>query len=122
MPAPVSRRKFLGSAASAGAGACLGLSATAGPIRAASAATATPAAASVKPAGEWPVWEASDENALLDVLRSGKWGRGTGTRVKEFEVALAHRMQAKHCIATSSGTTALLSSLGALGIGPGDEV
>jgi dTDP-4-amino-4,6-dideoxygalactose transaminase len=45
-----------------------------------------------------------------------------GTRVKEFEAALARRLQAKHCIATASGTTALLSSLGALDIGPGDEV
>jgi dTDP-4-amino-4,6-dideoxygalactose transaminase len=31
-------------------------------------------------------------------------------------------MQARHCLATSSGTTALLSALGALNVGPGDEV
>ena len=29
---------------------------------------------------------------------------------------------AKHCLATANGTSALLTSLGALGVGPGDEV
>jgi dTDP-4-amino-4,6-dideoxygalactose transaminase len=61
---------------------------------------------------------------LIDVLRSGKWGRtgAGGTRVKEFEALFARRMGAKYCVATSSGTTALLSAIGALNIGPGDEV
>jgi dTDP-4-amino-4,6-dideoxygalactose transaminase len=31
-------------------------------------------------------------------------------------------MRAKYCIATASGTTALLSAIGALNVGPGDEV
>jgi perosamine synthetase len=44
------------------------------------------------------------------------------TRVKEFEAAYAAMTRAKFCVATSSGTGALLTALGALGIGPGDEV
>jgi len=124
MPDAVTRRRFLNRAAAAGAGLCL-----AQPISAAGPGTMSKGSAGVapqaagKPYGEWPVFDSRDEEALLDVLRSGKWGRTAGgTRVKEFEAAFASLMQAKHCIATSSGTTALLSALGALNVGPGDEV
>ncbi|MCX6954119.1 MAG: DegT/DnrJ/EryC1/StrS family aminotransferase [Verrucomicrobia bacterium] len=119
MSPPVSRRKFLGSAA--GASLALGL----GRGSAAETSASTPAAAPItKPVSEWPLWDNRDETALLDVLHSGKWGRTAGgaARVKEFEAAYAARMKAKFCVATSSGTTALLTSLGALNIGPGDEV
>ncbi len=70
----------------------------------------------------WPVWSDGDEKGLVNVLNSGNWGRLTGDRVGLFEKTWAEKMQAKHCIATSSGTTALLTTLGALNIGPGDEV
>ena len=70
----------------------------------------------------WPVADATDENAVVDVLRSGKWGRGGGAKVLKFEQLFANLMAAKVCLATSSGTTALLASLNALDIGPGDEV
>lgn len=72
---------------------------------------------------DWPMWDESEAEALLEVLNSGKWGRTSGgKKLREFEAAFAAAMQAKHCLATSSGTTALLTTLGALGIGPGDEV
>jgi UDP-2-acetamido-2-deoxy-ribo-hexuluronate aminotransferase len=45
-----------------------------------------------------------------------------GTEVKELEVKLAEYTGSKHCITCASGTEALLMSLMALGIGPGDEV
>ncbi len=117
MRLPVSRRQFIGSAATAG----IALSLPAG--TAAEKKSASPSAAT-KPALDWPLWDRRDEQALLDVLHSGKWGRSGdgGVRVKEFEALFAKRMGAKYCVATSSGTTALLSSLGALNIGPGDEV
>ncbi|MEO8271360.1 MAG: DegT/DnrJ/EryC1/StrS family aminotransferase, partial [Aureliella sp.] len=70
----------------------------------------------------WPVWDDSDASGLLEVLNSGHWGRLSGKRVAEFEQRWRETMQAKHCIATTSGTTALLTALGALSIGPGDEV
>jgi UDP-2-acetamido-2-deoxy-ribo-hexuluronate aminotransferase len=45
-----------------------------------------------------------------------------GPEVKELEDKLAAFTGAKHCITCASGTEALLMSLLALGIGPGDEI
>lgn len=45
-----------------------------------------------------------------------------GPEVKELEDHLAAYTGAKHCLTVASGTEALLISLMALGVGPGDEV
>lgn len=45
-----------------------------------------------------------------------------GPEVAELEARLVEYTGAKHCITVSSGTEALLISLMALGVGPGDEV
>ncbi len=45
-----------------------------------------------------------------------------GPEVAELEEKLAAYTAAKHCITVASGTEALLISLMALGIGPGDEI
>lgn len=119
------RRDFVIGTATAGAAALFtgagSTPATAGEQT--SDASAAKSAARRKAAVEWPIWDQREETSLLDVLNSGQWGcAGGGRRVPEFEAAFAQKMRAKYCVATASGTTALLTALGALGIGPGDEV
>jgi perosamine synthetase len=70
----------------------------------------------------WPIFNQAEENGVLDVLRSGAWWRGGGKRVAEFEKAYAQLMGARYCLATANGTSALITSLGALRVGAGDEV
>lgn len=70
----------------------------------------------------WPVRDDVEDRAMLEVVRSGRWGRGTGGAVAAFESKYAQSIGARHCLATSSGTSALFTALAALGIGPGDEV
>jgi dTDP-4-amino-4,6-dideoxygalactose transaminase len=75
-----------------------------------------------QPFPSWPVFDATDEKALVDVLRSGRWGRGNGAAVDRFEAAYARLTGARGCLATVNGTNALFMSLNMLGIEPGDEV
>lgn len=74
------------------------------------------------PFPSWPVIDTNEEQALLKVLRGGKWNRLDGDYTRQFEETWAAKLGAKHCLATANGTSALIASLGALGIGPGDEV
>jgi dTDP-4-amino-4,6-dideoxygalactose transaminase len=70
----------------------------------------------------WPVYDDAEEKALVNVVRSGKWGRGNGEQVSRFEAAYAKFTGAKGCLTTVNGTNALYISLNMLGIEPGDEV
>src|SRR5882672_9177763 len=67
-----------------------------------------------------PYVGAEEEDAVLQVLRSG-W-LSQGQRVAEFEREFAEFVGAKHAVAVSSCTTALHLGFVAAGIGPGDEV
>ena len=57
---------------------------------------------------------------LQRTLASGQWV--AGPEVAELESELGKRLGARECIAVGSGTDALILSLRAFGIGPGDEV
>ena len=118
------RRTFINTTSLAGAGLAFGLPQLAD---AAGGATAKPAqlgGVKAHSAGfpGWPVFDQTEEKALLDTLRSGQWYRGSGKAVANFEDAYTKLTGAKHCLATSCGTSALYTALGALDIGPGDEV
>jgi len=69
------------------------------------------------------VWDETDEQAVLEVLRSGKWGsHATTGKVAEFAEKFAAFQDAKHGVALTNGTAALEVALRAVGIAPLDEV
>jgi dTDP-4-amino-4,6-dideoxygalactose transaminase len=59
-------------------------------------------------------------NALLKVASSAKYIMGP--EVNAFESEMADFLEAKYAISCANGTDALILSLKALGVGPGDEV
>ncbi len=63
---------------------------------------------------------AAELEALSEVVASGQLTMGS--KVTEFEEAVAHAVGTAHAAAVSSGTAALHLALLALEIGPGDEV
>jgi perosamine synthetase len=67
-----------------------------------------------------PVIGEAEEQAVLEVLRSGQLS--LGPRVPAFEEAFAQRVGARHACAVSSGTTGLHLALRAVGVSAGDEV
>ena len=118
MAAHPSRRFFIGMASAAAAAGTHAPAATLGD---------QPAVLGGKPVRKksftrWPIVRKNDERAWMGVLRSLHWNRRRGGAVKEFEQTWAQRLGARHCLATSAGTTALWTALNALDIGPKDEV
>jgi len=67
-----------------------------------------------------PVIGEAEEQAVLDVLRSGQLS--LGPQVPAFEHAFAERVGAEHASAVSSGTAGLQLALRAVGVSDGDEV
>ncbi len=62
----------------------------------------------------------TEENAVLNVLRSGNLS--LGPKYKEFEEKFAQKIGTKYACSVSSGTAGLHLAMIAAGIGPGDEV
>jgi len=74
-----------------------------------------------EPFPAFPVFDKSDEAALIEVLHSGVWG-GYNPKVGEFEKAFADFHESRFGITAANGTVTLETALAAAGIGPGDEV
>ena len=70
----------------------------------------------------WPWFDEGTVHAVMEVLKSGKVNYWTGKKGMEFEEKFAKWCGAKYGISTSNGTSALHTALGALNVGPGDEV
>ena len=114
----LNRRNFIAATTAAG------LALSAGPVASAAEKPALLGGKPVRTQGwpSWPIRDSREEKALVEAVRSGVWCRVGGQRVSGFEAAYAKLTGAKRCLATNSGTSALLTSLSALEIGPGDEV
>lgn len=70
-----------------------------------------------------------EKKEIMEVLNSGHLFRfglegddSYKQKVVSFEDEFKKYMEAKYCVATTSGTVSLMTCLAALGIGPGDEV
>ncbi len=137
---PLGRREFLAAATGLASTALLAKNAqgTAAPVTFASASGplalegGTPVRASMleaKLSGP-QYYDEEEKRELVDVLENRSPFRWWGLDAKghppdkciNFEKEFAAHQQAKYCVAVTSGTTALMSALAALGIGPGDEV
>ena len=71
----------------------------------------------------WPVYDNLERESIAGVVNSGIWGRlASNTRTQKFEREYEKITGATHALAVTSGTAALFDLLGALDIGPGDEV
>jgi dTDP-4-amino-4,6-dideoxygalactose transaminase len=70
----------------------------------------------------WPVVRQNDSDGWKKVLDEGHWCRLDGNYANSFEKAYADLTGTKHCLVTANGTSALFTSLNALGVAPGDEV
>jgi len=119
-----SRREFIIQNSVMGTGAILSMGAA--PSIFTSDSKEVPAILGGKPSHttgwqKWPIWNpATDEQRVIDVLRSGQWSRAKV--VAEFEKKWAETIGSKRCLTLVNGTNALIVSLLQLGIGGGDEV
>jgi dTDP-4-amino-4,6-dideoxygalactose transaminase len=75
-----------------------------------------------RPFHSWPVFDGTEEQRLLNALRSGKWGKLHGNEVAEFENRFASMHGCSQGIAVVNGTVSLRIALMAAGIQAGDEV
>lgn len=71
----------------------------------------------------WPIFDETDIAAVVEVLRSGKWGSSDcDGAVARFEEEFARHHGVRHALATVNGSVALRMALLAAGVRPGDEV
>jgi dTDP-4-amino-4,6-dideoxygalactose transaminase len=75
-----------------------------------------------EPFPPWPWFAEETIQAAAEPLRTGNVNYWTGPLGMDFQLKFAQFCGAKHGIALNSGTSALHVCLGALGLGPGDEV
>ncbi len=81
----------------------------------------------MRPWPRWPQYDEDTEDSVLDVLRSRRWAvswptSGHPSRERQFAAQFARYNGVPYAVSVDHGSSALLVSLEALDIGPGDEV
>jgi dTDP-4-amino-4,6-dideoxygalactose transaminase len=72
---------------------------------------------------KWPLATGSELSEIHQVLDSYIWKGGSiGPKVQQFSKLWADYCQVKYCIPVTNGTIALMLSMQAIGIKPGDEI
>jgi dTDP-4-amino-4,6-dideoxygalactose transaminase len=72
---------------------------------------------------EWPLFDGTDVDAVMEVVKSGKWGNpDCADLVKSFEDEFAAFCGTKYALTCVNGSVALRLALIASGVKPGDEV
>lgn len=74
------------------------------------------------PFPKWPIFGKEEEELVLEVVRSGKWGGSTRNMLPVMEEKFAAMHDAKYAVSVVNGTIGLTVALQALGVQPGDEV
>src|SRR5205085_3563179 len=78
------------------------------------------------PFPDWPVHDQREVDAVVEVVKSGRWGGNylaePGYKADEFAARFAAAHDARYGIAAMNGTVTLKVALRAAGVGPGDEV
>jgi dTDP-4-amino-4,6-dideoxygalactose transaminase len=75
-----------------------------------------------RPFAPWPSFEEDDLQVVTSILRSGRVSYWTGEEGRQFEGEFAASVRRRHAVAVANGSVALELALGALGVGPGDDV
>lgn len=118
-----SRRTFIKSTGMLAAGALMAPSVLSAAGKAVVSSPAVLGGVPVRTKGwpSWPVWNKdTDEQLVVDDLRSGVWSRAS--LVTQFEQEWATYIGTRRCLSVVNGTNALIASLIQMGIGGGDEV
>jgi dTDP-4-amino-4,6-dideoxygalactose transaminase len=78
------------------------------------------------PFPEWPIHDQREVDAVVEVVKSGRWGGNyleeTDFKTDEFAARFAAYHDAHYGIPAMNGTVTLEVALRAAGVGPGDEV
>jgi dTDP-4-amino-4,6-dideoxygalactose transaminase len=78
------------------------------------------------PFPEWPIHDQREVDAVVEVVKSGRWGGNyleeAGFKTDEFAARFAAYHDAQYGIPAMNGTVTLEVALRAAGVGPGDEV
>src|SRR2546425_4808028 len=78
------------------------------------------------PFPEWPIHDQREVDAVVEVVKSGRWGGNytgePGFKADELAAPFADHHGARYGIAAMNGTVTLEVALRAAGVGPGDNV